>query len=258
MSTSKKSLDVDVARLYHTCSENVRARTVEMNLDGDDKPARRLTFPGAPRAELGGRDLRLGADFGEVLSRRRSVRSFTGAPLPRETLGRLLHATNGCLGRRRAEGVGGYRRPAPSAGGLYPIELYALLFNVASIEDGVYHYDAVDHEVEQLDRGRKSEALIDLTMGQDMVREANLVVVLSAARERTMYKYGQRGYRFLYLDAGHVGQNLYLAATALGLGPVGIGGFLDREIAEVCRMPKGEDPLYVLAVGWPAAGEVES
>lgn len=248
----RKTKDTDLARLYHTGSENIRPRTVEMNAEGDDKPERRRTYAGAPRTSLPGRDFRLGADLGDVLERRRSVRHFSGEELSIEALGRLLFASYGCASRRRHEGVGGYQRPAPSAGGLYPIEIYAILSNVSGAADGVYHYDATAHAIELLRAGRYGETMIDLTMGQDMVREANAIFVLTAVRDRTMFKYGQRGYRFLYLDAGHVGQNLYLVATALGLGPVGIGGFLDREIAELCRWPQGEDALYVIAVGQPA------
>jgi SagB-type dehydrogenase family enzyme len=248
----RKTHDTDLALLYHTGSENLRARTVETNLESDELPARRRTYPGAPRTSLGGREFHLGVDLGDALERRRSVRHFSGAAMSVEALGRLLFASYGCSARGRHDGVGGHRRPAPSAGGLYPVEIYAVLANVSGVSDGVYHYDAVEHAIELLREGRQNEGMIDLTMGQSMVRDANAIFVLTAARERTMFKYGQRGYRYLYLDAGHVGQNLYLVATALGLGPVGIGGFLDREVAGMCCLPEGEDALYVIAVGLPA------
>lgn len=244
-----KSQDVDVARLYHLHSQNVRGRTVEMNVEGDDKPSRRRTYPGAPRVKLPGRDFEFGVDIGDVLAKRRSVRQFSGAPLPLEVLGRLLHASHGCGKRRRADGMGGHQRPAPSAGGMYPIELYVVTSVVADLGDGVYHYDAHDHALELRSPGNQNERMIELTMGQDMVLHANAICVLTAVRDRTMFKYGQRGYRFLFLDAGHVGQNLYLVATALGLGPVGIGGFLDVELGELLGLPSGEEPLYVVAIG---------
>jgi SagB-type dehydrogenase family enzyme len=89
-------------------------------------------------------------------------------------------------------------------------------------------------------------------MGQELCRDASVVVVITAVRTRTMWKYGQRGYRHLFLDAGHVGQNLYLVATALGLGPTAIGGFLDEDLGALLRLPDDEEPFYVLCVGQPA------
>lgn len=247
-----RSQDVDVARLYHLHSRNLRGRTVEMSAEGDDKPARRRTYPGAPRTTLPGRDFDFGVDIGDVLARRKSVRQFSGAPLASPLLGRLLHASHGCGKRRRVEGMGGHQRPAPSAGGMYPIELYVVTSSVEGIGDGAYHYDAHEHALELRSPGNQSERMVELTMEQDMVRNANAICVLTAVRDRTMFKYGQRGYRFLFLDAGHVGQNLYLVATALGLGPVGIGGFLDVELGELLGLPSDEEPLYVIAIGHPA------
>ncbi len=85
-----------------------------------------------------------------------------------------------------------------------------------------------------------------------MVEATNVVVVVTAVRDRTMWKYGQRGYRHVLLDAGHVGQNLYLVATALGLGPVGIGGFFDGELGALLALPDDEEPFYVVCIGQPA------
>lgn len=245
--------DLDVARLYHLYSSNVRGRSVEVGSARDDMPERQRTFPGAPRTALPGRDFRLRADLGEVLARRRSIRDFDGAPLPLETLGRLLHASFGVRARRRVEGVGAWERPVPSAGGLYPLELHLFCREVESLPDGAHHYDARAHALELTRPGRASEALVDLTMGQEMVALANVIFVISAVRGRTMFKYGQRGYRYLFLDAGHLGQNLYLVATALGLGAVGIGGFLDAELGLALGLAEDEDPLYLIAVGQPSS-----
>lgn len=246
-----RSKEVDLARLYHLGSSNVRARPVEMTVEADEKPFRHRTWPGAPRLALPGRDFALEMTIGAALSQRRSVRRFKRAPLPMEALGRLLHASYGVRGRRRADGIGAYERPAPSAGGLYPLELYVATRDVEGVADGVYHYDARAHELERVREGGVQGALVDLTMGQDLVGEANLVCVVSAIRARTMVKYGQRGYRFLFLDAGHLGQNLYLVATALGLGPVAIGGFLDAELSGLLRLPAEEEAIYVVCVGQP-------
>ncbi len=243
-----RSTEADVARLYHLHTCHLRARPVEAELDGDRIPQRHRTIPGAARTPLPGRDFALDTPLGTVLSTRRSLRDHDKRPLPLETLGRLLHASYGVRGRR--PGIG-HDRPAPSAGGLYPIELYVASQSVEALADGIHHYDARAHALEQVRAGPVHETLVALTLGQDMIRNANLVLFLTAVWQRTMYKYGQRGYRYVLLDAGHLGENLYLTATALGLGPAGIGGFLDAEVNALLDLPPGEDAVYLLAIGQP-------
>src|SRR6185436_13826251 len=104
----------------------------------------------------------------------------------------------GVRGRRQ----GAYDRPSPSAGGLYPLELYVAAQSVEGLADGIHHYDPRAHDLALIREGAAQEALVGLTLGQDMVRAANLVFIITAVRARTMFKYGQRGYRFLFLDAG--------------------------------------------------------
>jgi len=243
-----RSTEADVARLFHVHTRHLRGRPVELEVDGDRLPPRHTTYPDAPRTALPGRDFALDATLGAVLERRRSLRDYELRPLPLETLGRLLHASFGVRGRRPGAGDD---RSAPSAGGLYPVEIYVATQRVEGLADGVHHYDARAHALEQVREGLFHEALVDLTMGQDMVRAANLVFILTGLVTRTTFKYGQRGYRYVLLDAGHVGENLYLTATALGLGPAGIGGFLDVELGAQLTLPPGEEPLYLVCVGQP-------
>src|SRR5262249_39691840 len=150
-----------------------------------------------------GRDFALDMTIGAALERRRSVRRFSHAALPLDALGRLLYASYGVRGRRSVDGAGAHERSAPSAGGLYPLELYVATQAVEGLADGVHHYDARAHELERVRDGRVHDELLDLTMGQEVARDANVVCVVTAVRERAMVKYGQRGYRFLFLDAGH-------------------------------------------------------
>lgn len=241
----------DLALLYHLNSSNERARTVDLSLDLDQQPLRFRTYPAAVRTPLPGRDFSLSAPIGDVLERRRSVRDFVLEALPLEVLGRLLHTSYGVRGHREIDGEWTYDRPAPSAGGRYPLELYIAAQRVTGLEDGLYHYDARAHELELRRSGAVHDALASMTIGQDMLRTANLVVCITAVRERTMWKYGQRGYRYVWLDAGHVGQNLYLVATALGLGAVAIGGFFDSELQRLLDLPEDELVMYVLCVGHP-------
>jgi SagB-type dehydrogenase family enzyme len=242
-----RSREADVARLYHLHSSHVAARPLETGLDDGAQVPRFRALPGAPRTALPGRDFAIDMTLGEALARRRSLRDHELRPLPLETLGRLLHVSYGVRGRRPE----GYERPSPSAGGLYPCELYVAAQQVEGLADGIHHYDARAHDLALIREGAAQEELVALTMGQEMIRAANLVLIVTAVRARTMFKYGQRGYRFLLLDAGHLGQSLYLAATALGLGPAGIGGFLDAEINALLSLPEGEEALYLVVVGQP-------
>ena len=246
-----RSREPDVAALYHLHSSNVRRRAVELAVDEDRHPPRFRTYPGAPRVALPGRDFaELDAPLGTLLERRASHRDFTGTPLPLETLGRLLYASYGVRGVRDFEGQRFPHRPAPSAGGLYPLELYLALQHVEGVADGVYHYDAAAHALELRRPGAAQPRLAELTLGQEMLGVANAVVLVAAVFERTMWKYGQRGYRYVWLDAGHLGQNLYLVADALGLGAVAVGGFFDAELHALVGLPEDEEQvIYVVGIG---------
>jgi SagB-type dehydrogenase family enzyme len=242
----------DVARLYHLHSSHERARILEPVPELDRQPAQFRTYPGSPRTALPGKDFDLSMPLGVALARRRSIRTYALRPLPLAVLGRLLHTSYGVRGLRRDGGEETCDRPAPSAGGRYPLELYVATQAVEGLADGIYHYDARAHELELVRGGLAQPEIVDLAMGQEVARDANVVIVITAVRERTMWKYGQRGYRHLFLDAGHVGQNLYLVATALGLGPTAIGGFLDEDLGTLLQLPGDEEPFYVVCVGQPA------
>lgn len=246
-----RSKEADVARLYHRHSYNTRARPLEPSLDNDQKPLRSRSYPGHPRVCLPGGDFAIEMPLGTVLERRRSVRDFAKVPLPLETLGRLLYTSYGVTSRRRIEGGVLYERPSPSAGALYPVELYVATVAVTELKDGVYHYDAGAHELELVREGATQDTFVDLTLGQEMVRNANIVLIITAIPERTMFKYGQRGYRYVLFDAGHLAENLYLVSTALGLGPVTIGGFLDGEVNALLGLPEGEEAIYLGCIGQP-------
>ncbi|HEY0777069.1 MAG TPA: SagB/ThcOx family dehydrogenase [Gemmatirosa sp.] len=242
----------DVASVFHLHSSNVRARTVDLTLDEDRRPFRFRSYPGAPRIVLPGRDHDgLDVPLGALLRRRASNREFsTEATLPAESLGRLLFASYGVHGERVIDGQRIHARPTPSAGSLYPIELYVAVQRVEGVADGLYHYDARAHELELRRAGAVQPQLADMTIGQGMLTRANVVVLMTAVFDRTMWKYKQRGYRYVWLDAGHVGQNLYLVADALGLGVVAVGGFYDAELARLLALPDGEEAVvYLVCTG---------
>jgi SagB-type dehydrogenase family enzyme len=152
--------------------------------------------------------------FDEALRRRRSVRDFTDEPLDLEELSSLLWSSTGIR-----ESKGGHDfRTAPSAGALYPIETYIAVNRVQGIEAGLYHYRIKEHAVELLTSGGIGDKVARAALEQDMCAQAQVVFIWTAVFGRSVWKYGQRAYRYVYLDAGHIAANLALAATALDLG----------------------------------------
>lgn len=245
----------EAARLYHSHSCYFKGRPPDLMPDEDQRPFRFRTYPGSQRVELPGRDFELDVTLGTVLQARRSIREFRLNPLDLARVGRLLHASYGVRGYHNAGGEWFCDRPCPSAGALYPVELYVATQAVTGLPDGLYHYDARAHQLEVRRVGLVHPDLAGTLVAQDTVhtiRESNLVIVLSAIFQRTMWKYGERGYRYIWLDAGHLGQNLYLVSTALGLGPVSIGGFFDEELKRLLTLTRGEEEvIYLFCIGQP-------
>ena len=249
--SAPRRTELDVALLYHVNSSNSPHKTVDFEVEQDTRPPRFRTYPESDRQPLPGRDFEVSLSLGETLRRRCSTRSFRPDPLPLETLGRLLFCTYGVRGTKKIEGEWCYDRTIPSAGGLYPLELYVTCQNVVGLQDGIYHYDARAHLLELRRTGVFQRQIAGMMIGQEMVRDVNIVVLLAANFGRTMWKYGQRGYRYIFLDAGHAAQNLYLVATALDLGVVSIGGFFDDDLSVLACLPFGEERIvYAVCVGF--------
>jgi len=180
-----------------------------------------------------------------ALSKRRSVRSYSDAPLTLAQVSQLLWAAQGVTDSR------GYRT-APSAGALYPLEIYLVVGAVEGLEAGVYHYVPASHQLRRIASGDKREALATAALGQSCVRRGTIVLVYSAVYERTTRKYGQRGRRYVHMEIGHAAQNVYLQAVALGLGTVVVGAFDDDQVREVLHFPEDNEPLYIMPIGYPA------
>lgn len=176
----------------------------------------------------------------EALARRRSVRSYAPRPLSWEEVSQLLWAAQGITDPR------GFRT-APSAGALYPLELYLAL------PEGWYHYRPEGHLLEQLGEEDIRPLLWEAGLRQGALQEAPAVFVVVAVPARTEAKYGTRALRYVQLEAGHAAQNLLLQATALGLGAVPIGAFDDVAVRRALQLPSDTLPLYLIPVGEPAA-----
>lgn len=179
----------------------------------------------------------------ETLSKRRSVREYKDEPLTLQEISQLLWAAQGIT----APLWGG--RTAPSAGALYPLEVYLIARKVDGVEPGVYRYLPEGHKLNRVFKGDVSDSLCGAALGQASIREAPVNLVISAFYERTTKKYGERGIRYVHLEAGHVAQNIYLQVQSLGLGTVVIGAFDDEEVKEVLNLLEEEIPLYIIPVG---------
>jgi SagB-type dehydrogenase family enzyme len=173
---------------------------------------------------------------------RRSVRSYTKQPLTQAEVSQLLWAAQGIT-----DDAG--HRTAPSAGATYPLELYIVAGNVEELGAGIYHYLPAGHELVYISGGDIRSDLYDATLSQSAVKDGAISIVITAIYERTTERYGERGIRYVHIEAGHATQNLCLQATALGLGVVTIGAFEDERVSEVLDLPENENPLYVIPVG---------
>ncbi|MGB7533338.1 MAG: SagB/ThcOx family dehydrogenase [Halobacteriota archaeon] len=177
-----------------------------------------------------------------ALSKRRSIRDYSGENLTLEEVSQLLWAAQGITAP-----WGG--RTAPSAGALYPLELYTVVGDVEGIDKGVYKYSREEHELEKVKEGDIRAELADAAIGQECIRDAAIDIVFTAVYERTTRKYGERGIRYVHIEAGHAAQNVYLQAVSLDLGTVVIGAFIDGEVKEIMNMQEQETPLYIMPVG---------
>jgi SagB-type dehydrogenase family enzyme len=202
--------------------------------------------PGLKRFPLPAFDHLEGESLWRTLAERRSNRSFSSRPIPFSSLARLLWATQGVTGRSH----GFEFRVAPSAGALYPIETYLVLNRVEGLAPGVYHYSVKETSLVLQNEGSLGPELARAGLGQEMLAEAACVFVWTAMVARSKWKYRERAYRYIYMDAGHVGQNLYLAATGLGLGCCTVGAFFDGEVDRIVGADgEWEISLYLGAVG---------
>jgi SagB-type dehydrogenase family enzyme len=194
-------------------------------------------------------DMKTGANLWQLLRGRRSRREYdAGRSLKEGILSTLVWATQGVTAK-----YGGFLfRTAPSAGGLYPVETYLFLRAVEGLEPGIYHFRAHVFDLEFLKKGDFSRELAEAALGQMIVLGAQVTFIWSAVVERSKWKYRQRAYRYIYLDAGHVAQNLYLAAEALGLGVCAIGALFDDKVNSIIGVDGVEETvIYMATVGWP-------
>lgn len=188
----------------------------------------------------------------ELFQRRRSCRAFAQQTMSLSQAAALLAAAYGitevALFKDQTRFV---RRSIPSAGGLFPLEMYAFAQRIEGMEDGLYYYDALGHSAQLISRGNLFSALEPMFYTYPFFRDANLVICMVAVFERTQKKYGPRGYRYILLEAGHSGQNICLRASEMGLSTLCMGGFVDSRINAMLNLDqKQEGVVYSVAAGF--------
>jgi SagB-type dehydrogenase family enzyme len=217
-------------------------------LNWSAKPELYKEYPQAKKIELPKFEPGQPMSLDKTLRQRKSIRDYLAGPISKGQLSYLLWASTGI---QRVED--GYEfRTAPSAGALYPIETYIVANNVKSLEAGVYHYAIQQHQLELLQQRDLRRQIAAAALGQNMCATAATVFIWTAVFERCKWKYSQRAYRYIYLDAGHIAENLALAAVSLNLGTCEIGALYDDHVNAIIGIDGTEEStICMAAVGIP-------
>ena len=183
----------------------------------------------------------------EAVAKRKSIRDFSPEPISQSQLSQILQAAGGI-----SDTSWGYRT-VPSAGATYPLEIFVVCGqnSVEEIDAGIYHYNIDSQSLTLHQKGDARLELAGAALAQSFIYQAPVDIVICAEYERTLRRYGSRGERYVHIEIGHAGQNIYLQATALGLATVAVGAFDDEQVAEVLRLDKQYEPLYIMPVGRP-------
>lgn len=209
-----------------------------------------LPYNGYPKTALPASLPPLSLCLGEAIFNRSSALSLKPVSLTVTTLAALLHYSYGITRANTVTTFPGQFRAVPSAGGLYPLEIFFHSTHIKDLAPGLFQYHPIDNTVRLLVKGDHTARLADAIAQAELAHGASLVIFLTAVFERSIVKYGERGYRFALLEAGHVAQNLCLITTALCLGSVPLGGFLDREIDDFLGLDGlTHSTIYAMAIG---------
>jgi SagB-type dehydrogenase family enzyme len=214
-----------------------------------------LVYDGYPLIELPDQPAPLDVPLGETLTARVTARGLEPVPLSLAQVATILYYAYGVT--RTNEGTGFPRpfRTVPSGGALYPLEIYFHTSHVAELEPGFYHYNPTENNLRLLRAGDASPQIADTLAQRNLALDCSLMIFITALFERATFKYGDRGYRFILLEGGHVAQNVNLVATALGLGCNNIGGYHDAQIDEMLGLDGvNHSTIYMVAVGKDLVG----
>ena len=181
-----------------------------------------------------------------AIHKRRTIRSFESRALTLKQLSQLLWSAQGITG------TGGFKRAAPSAGALYPMDIYGAVGEdcIEGLNPGVYLYDSATHSVSLIQKGDSRRDIAMASLGQMWMSYAPITFVITAEYSRIMGKYGQRGVRYAMIEAGHIGQNIFLQSQAMGLEAGIVGAFEDQKVIQVMGIKKTHEPLLLMPVGY--------
>jgi SagB-type dehydrogenase family enzyme len=208
------------------------------------------SYPHLPRVALPASAQRLERDLVEAIRRRTSDRRLSGAPISLASLATLLDLGYGVMRYADPSALRFPRRAVPSGGALYALEVYALVTAVEGLVSGVYHFEGFGRVLEQLPDGRHADQIQRCFLDDEVVSAAAVTIVVTAVLTRLRHKYGDMAYRLALLEAGHVGQNVCLVATALELGVCPLAGFIDDTVNDLLGVDGvNETVVYTLAVG---------
>ena len=215
-------------------------------LDWNSKPDLYKSYPDSKKIKLESPEYLSKLTLNDVLKKRKSIRNFSEKPVSKKEISYLLWASTGI----QREELGFEFRTAPSAGALYPIETYLVINRVKNIPKGVYHYYIKEHFLEEIKTGDFSIEISRAALEQDMCKYAAVVFIWTAIFNRSKWKYGERAYRYIYLDAGHIAGNLALASTSFGLGSCQIAALFDDEVNDIIGVDGiNESVIYMSVVG---------
>ena len=238
----------DLGVVYHEWSKPGVIDALGTLTDWGGKPALYKEYPTAASVVLPDPPPTATMPVPVAIQQRHSTREYAGTPLGLGQLATLV----GHVGGLRDDSAS--RRTAPSSGALYPIEIYPVVNAVDGLDAGVYHYDIRRHRLDTVRTGDQSGEIMHLGLDQDFLAVANVVFVLTLIHQRMRFKYRDRSYRYGLLEAGHLGQNLYLTATAMGLGACAVGAFRDDGLNQLLDVDGHEEvAVYLLAAGVPTA-----
>ena len=234
---------------FHSSTKYERGKLPGHRLDWSTKPSVYKKYPDAQKIDLPPPVVQGGPGLWETIRTRRSIRAYTLEPMKLEELSQILWATQGITAS-----IGEHRlRTVPSAGALYPIETYLLVNRVEGLEPGLYHFDVETYQLDILKLGDFSKEVTAGALDQQIAERASVVFIWSAIFQRSKWKYLQRAYRYIFLDAAHIAQNLALAAQGLGLGSCQIGALYDDFLNELLDLNiTGESVIYLSSVGKPS------
>lgn len=211
-----------------------------------------LPFVGYPRIELPEPMKQFNVSLDQAISLRRSIRKFSTSNMDLEQLSTILYFAYGVsLGNTNTESFCSYRM-SPSGGGLYPLEIFFHSNRIIRLPPGIYHYNPINHHLHLIIKRNVATEIASAMVQQDITKNVLMTIFISAVFERSIFKYGNRGYRFIYLEAGHVAQNINLVSQGIGLGCLNIGGYFDRKIDDLLNFDGlTQSTIYVIAIGKP-------